>query len=85
MIARCGPDDLQFMIDVLRGHAEAGDCDHSRELADHILAELLALRKVADASSDYLDAERCGMLVKKRQAHGEMVDALKELDRSEPW
>lgn len=44
-------EDFDFMIDVMRGHAEASDCDHSRELADTVRSELLALRKVADAAA----------------------------------
>jgi hypothetical protein len=48
--------DLEFMVDVMKGHAEAADCDHSRELAEKVVAELLALRKVADAASAWDDA-----------------------------
>jgi hypothetical protein len=49
--------DLEFMVDVMKGHAEASDCDHSRELAEKVVAELLALRVVADAAVAYRDED----------------------------
>lgn len=50
-MTRVTDEDLAFMVNLMEGHVEAVDCDHSGELGDAIRAELLALRKVAETTA----------------------------------
>jgi len=77
---RVTDSDLEFMVDVMRGHAEPSDCDHSRELAEALRAELLALREVADAARFFVSpcsTEDCP----NDCMAGELNDALKRAGR----
>ncbi len=75
MSKRVSDVDLEFMVDVMRGHREPGECDHSRELADAIVGELRRLRAVADAARKFTLAALYDQI---EAAEEEIEDALRE-------